>query len=132
MPTDDERRDVARRMREIRPCKSGHIEWWKIAQALDLKEPAGWFGWEKFEPDSAKRLADLVEPSGHECVPGECPLNVRRDSDRIDRDALIVLARNLDLLALMVNSHELTNTGQIAGACQNIANGIREALGMQE
>lgn len=113
MITDDERREVARRLREIRLCKSGHIEWWKIAQALGIKEPAGWFGWEKFEPDSANRLADLIEPS-------------------CDREVLVTFARNLDLLALMVNSQELTNAGQIAGVCQNIANGIRETLGIQE
>ena len=63
MTTDSERREVARRLREIRPCKSGHIKWWEIARALGLKQPAGWFGWEKFEPDSANRLADLIEPS---------------------------------------------------------------------
>ena len=60
--SDDERRDVARGLREIRPCKSGHIKWWEIARALGLKQPAGWFGWEKFEPDSVNRLADLIEP----------------------------------------------------------------------
>lgn len=92
MPTDDERREVARRLREIRPCESGHIEWWKIAQALGLKELGGWFGWEKFEPDSVNRLADLIEPSGHECVPGECPLNVRHDNDRIDQERLLAIA----------------------------------------
>lgn len=37
-------------------------------------------------------LADLIEPSGHECVPGGCPLNVRHDNDRIDRDALLAIA----------------------------------------
>lgn len=62
MPTDDERREVAERLREIRPCKSGHIKWWEIAQALGLKQPAGWFGWEKFEPDSVDRLADYIDP----------------------------------------------------------------------
>ena len=62
MPTDNERREVAQRLWEIRPCKSGHIEWWEIARALGLKQPAGWFGWEKFEPDSVDRLADLIEP----------------------------------------------------------------------
>lgn len=60
--SDEERRDVARKLREIRPCKSGHIKWWEIARALDLKQPAGWFGWEKFESDSVNRLADLIEP----------------------------------------------------------------------
>lgn len=62
MPTDEERREIARKLREIRPCKSGHIKWWEIARALGLKQPAGWFGWEKFEPDSANRLADLIDP----------------------------------------------------------------------
>ncbi len=63
MTTDSERREAARRLREIRPCKSGHIKWWEIARALGLKQPAGWFGWEKFEPDSANRLANLIEPT---------------------------------------------------------------------
>ena len=96
MTTDSERREVARRLREIRPCKSGHIEWWRIAQALGLKEPAGWFGWEKFEPDSVNRLVDLIEPSGHECVPGECPPNVRHDNDRIDQERLLALADEME------------------------------------
>lgn len=59
---DIERREAAQRLREIRPCKSGHIEWWEIARALGLKQPADWFGWEKFEPDSVNRLADLIDP----------------------------------------------------------------------
>ena len=67
MISDEERREVARRLREIRLCKSGHIEWWKIAQAIGLKEPAGWFGWEKFEPESVQRLADLIEPTCLAC-----------------------------------------------------------------
>ena len=98
MVDDSERREMARRLREIRPCKSGHIKWWGIAQALGLKEPAGWFGWEKFEPESVQRLADLIDPpaAAHECVPGECPLNARHDNDHIDRDALLALADDID------------------------------------
>lgn len=98
MTTDEERREAARRLREIRPCKSGHIEWWKIAQALGLKELDGWFGWEKFEPDNANHLADLIDPpaAAHECVPGECPLNVCHDNDRIDRERLLALADEFD------------------------------------
>ena len=81
MPTDDDRREVARRLREIRPCKSGHIKWWEIARALGLKQPAGWFGWEKFEPDSVNRLADLIEPD-----------HVGDSNKMVDRDALLALA----------------------------------------
>ena len=94
MPTDEERREVARRLREIRPCKSGHIEWWTIAKALDLKESAGWFGWEKFEPDSVNRLADLIEPVERMCLYYDSDTNHCGcyDTRIIDRDALLALA----------------------------------------
>lgn len=111
--TNEERREVARRLREIRPCKSGHIEWWGIAQALGLKEPAGWFGWEKFEPESVQRLADLIEPSEPKV---RCVAEVKVDGERleqlvydaaveltgVDRDALLALADNLDSSASML------------------------------
>ena len=122
MATDEERREVARRLREIRLCKSGHIEWWRIAQALGLKEPAGWFGWEKFEPESVQRLADLIEPGGHECVPGGCPLNVRHDNDFIDRDALLALADEIE-------EHIAQWSGIEDGDASDIVFRIREAVG---
>ena len=130
MISDVERREVARMLREIRPCKSGYIEWWRIAQALGLKEPAGWFGWEKFEPDSANRLADLIKPSGHECVPGECPLNVRHDNDRIDRDALLELADEMDS---GVGGLEARNQFMCykKSTIEEYARRIREALGVE-
>ena len=107
MVTDEERREIARKLREIRPCKSGHIKWWEIARALGLKQPAGWFGWEKFEPDSANRLADLIEPSAPKV---RCVAEVKVDGERlekmahdaaveltgIDRDALLALADDID------------------------------------
>ena len=110
MVTDNERREVARRLREIRPCKSGHIEWWRTAQALGLKEPAGWFGWEKFEPDSVNHLADLIEPSEPKV---KCVADVKVDGERleelvhdaaveltgIDRDALLALADEMEKCA---------------------------------
>lgn len=130
MPTDKERREVAARLREIRPCKSGHIEWWEIARALGLKQPAGWFGWEKFEPDSANRLADLIEPSGHECVPGECPINVRHDNDRIDRDALLALVDDLMEEAQMADGMSC-HMGE-AAAYRYCACRIRGLLGVGE
>lgn len=119
MISNEERRNIAERLRDM--DESASVMDMILTIEPDVRKPYTW-------RDLAERIAYLVEPFGYECVPGECPINVRHDSDRIDRDALIVLARNLDLLALMVNSHELTNTGQIAGACHNIANGIREAL----
>lgn len=110
MPTDKERREVARRLREIRLCKSGHNEWWRIAQALGLKEPAGWFGWEKFEPDSVNRLADLIEPS-------------------CDRDALLKVA---DMLECDGECSECEcGKGTFCEAPTIAAARIREALGVE-
>lgn len=132
MVDDSERREVARRLRGIRPCKSGHIEWWKIAQALGLKELGGWFGWEKFEPDNANHLADLIDPpaAAHECVPGECPLNVCHDNDRIDRDALLRLARYMDKDVAETEAHfsNVISTKSVS----DYARRIREACGEVE
>ena len=98
MISDDDRREVARRLREIEPSKGGYVVWWKIAKALKLKQLDGWFGWEKFDPDSAKRLADLIEP-------GESGQNRDKNRDTVqiespavqkapecDREALLALA----------------------------------------
>ena len=107
MISDDDRREVARRLREIEPSKGGYVVWWKIAKALKLKQLDGWFGWEKFDPDSAKRLADLIEPSEPKV---KCVAEVKVDGERleklahdaaveltgIDRDALLALADEMD------------------------------------
>lgn len=62
MPTNEYRREVAQRLREIEPAKAGYIEWWKIASTLSLVEIDHWFGWEKFKRESVLRLADLIDP----------------------------------------------------------------------
>lgn len=153
MTTDTKRREVARRLREIRPCKSGHIEWWKIAQALGLKEPAGWFGWEKFEPDSVNRLADLIEPEpegtcgnyshfikdrfmpcdkahGHtEADVGACedfsPLSC-------DRDALLEIVQAMDSRGKCA-SEENGGDGEVdAWWLRQYAHLIRETLGVDD
>ena len=119
MPTDEERREVARRLRgnpedTLIPHRTGRHHGMGCREAADrfwnmcdrIKEAGNY----DIAFSTTSVLADLIEPS-------------------CDRDAIVTFAENLDLLALMVNSQELTNTGQIAGACQNIANGIREAVG---
>ena len=142
MTTDSERREVARRLREIRPCKSGHIEWWRTAQALGLKEPAGWFGWEKFEPDSVNHLADLIEPSEPKV---KCVADVKVDGERleelvhdaaveltgIDRDALLALAEEMEGYADGAASGDgfpYVN----AGSLWSYADRIREACGVTD
>lgn len=130
MTTDDERREVAARLREIRPCESGHNEWWRIAQALGLKEPAGWFGWKKFEPDSVNRLADLIEPSGHECVPGECPLNVHHANDHIDRERLLAIATMMAADSVRSAKQGISvSPVYILHAARNIAEACGETFG---
>lgn len=104
MVADTERREVARRLRgdpcdTLIPCRTG------IHFGMGCHEAANRF-WDMCERiksagdydiahSTRSVLADLIEPSGHECVPGECSLNVRHDSDFIDRDALLSLADEL-------------------------------------
>ncbi|HIZ18468.1 MAG TPA: hypothetical protein IAA22_05115 [Candidatus Olsenella stercoravium] len=130
MPTDEERREAAERLREIRPSKGGHIKWWEIAQALGLKQPAGWFGWEKFEPDSVNHLADLIEPSEPEV---RCVAEVKVDGEQLEKlvhDAVVKLT-GIDRDALLALADELEEeTGSVCGVCMGkTARRIREACG---
>lgn len=121
MVTDTDRREVARRLREIKPCRSGHIKWWEIARALGLKQPAGWFGWEKFEPDSVNRLADLIDPGDTS--------HGRRDIVACDRDALLALADSVQYASENVSAEHRYTVGF---TLRNIADRIREALGVAD
>ena len=136
MISDSERREVARRLREIRPCKSGHIKWWEIARALGLKQPDGWFGWEKFETDSVNRLADLIEPSEPKV---RCVAEVKIDGERleklahdataeltgIDRDALLALADEIE-------DSDVTYCVSTQYVLDSYARRIRKALGVDD
>ena len=96
MISDEERREVALNMRDGVKSKtefellslngSSSAIRWLISYVV--------FGDKKYHSgaDLMNRLADLIEPSGHECVPGECPLNVRHDNDRIDQERLLAIA----------------------------------------
>ena len=99
--TDDERRLVAKRLRgdpcdTLIPCRTG------VHFGMGCHEAANRF-WDMCERiksagdydiahSTRSVLADLIEPGGHECVPGECPLNVRHDNDRIDQERLLAIA----------------------------------------
>lgn len=90
MPTDEERREVARRLREYVDIPD---DWWADTYSGFYVEKCVFGDVERHrESELFARLADLIEPSGHGCVPGECPLNVCHDNDRIDRGALLELA----------------------------------------
>lgn len=122
MPTDKERREVARRLRvvakKLGPNMDAHEFAHYTADVLDVGESMTWYEMEL-------RLADLIEPSGHECVPGECPINVRHDNDMIDRDALLALADEMDAYS----GH--FSTGLQKCTVQAWAVAIREALGVE-
>lgn len=128
MVGDNERREVARRLRKT------HVERYNsILNGIHLGEIVG-VGAQIVSPHedqvraAADRLADLIEPSGHECVPGECPLNVCHDNERIDRDALLALADELDGLG-----HSGFSIGWSSGAVNvgSFARRIRDALGVE-
>ena len=140
MATDDERREVAERLREIELSKGGYVAWWKIAKALKLKQLDGWFGWEKFDPDSAKRLADLIEPSEPKV---KCVAEVKVDGEQleklvheavveyagVDRDALLALAEEMTWCYEGAASAEGDGTVG-AWVVMQYADRIREALGV--
>lgn len=72
-----------------------------------------------------RRLGELMEPH-HECVPDECPINVRHD--HVDREALLKLADEMDLDADAVGSSSPTTSGMLRSRAAE----IREALGMRD
>lgn len=131
MPTDDERREVARKLRDL----SKHVfhpdnTYELLAYALGVDDGTDVL---------FARLADLIEPqptigetAGHECVPGECPLNVRHDSDFIDRAALLALADAMEEKAddwdVSQDDVPLVHTGYLTAYAER----IRKALGIKD
>lgn len=95
MATDDERREVARRLRELEVCEfdGEFIDCGEVENVLGLVSDDG--AW--YEAEGVTRLADLIEP------PRQCPCY---DSGRhwcsihdvpiIDRDALLKVADMLE------------------------------------
>ena len=91
MPTDTERREVARRLREYSGGrKAFHLG--RLCAACGIDKSRLMSRTTDADVEAWAHLADLIEPSGHECVPGECPLNVRHDNDRIDQERLLAIA----------------------------------------
>ena len=91
MISDDERREVARRLREYSGGrKAFHLG--RLCAACGIDKSRLMSRTTDADAEAWAHLADLIEPSGHECVPGECPLNVRHDNDRIDQERLLAIA----------------------------------------
>lgn len=125
MISDKERREVARRLRELEVCEfdGEFIDCGEVENALGLMSDDG--AW--YEAEGVTRLADLIEP------PRQCPCY---DSGRhrcsihdvpiIDREALLALADDIDRMG----------DGSMYDPCisdeYGIARRIREALGLGE
>lgn len=130
MTTVEERREVARRLRRAwanvpdRDPVRHHLR-----VLNEIYEAVGISDGKADAIDLFNRLADLIEPSGHECVHGECSLNVRHDSDFIDREALLALADELEEDACW----EVQTPGDASGAwrLKDACDRIREACGVE-
>ena len=124
--TDDERREVARRLRECRGGWSSGECYYTIIHALGLPDTSRDDGGAALYA----RIADLIEP------PMQCP---HYHSDRhycsihdvpaMDRDALLALAEELEEDACW----EVQTPGDTSGAwrLKDACDRIREALGVE-
>ena len=131
MPTDDERREVARRLRELDYSDLQESLICAYLDALGIEGYADWVG-------VAHRLADLIEPGEPEV---RCVAEVKVDGERleklvhdaaveptgIDRDALLALADELEEDACW----EVQTPGDASGAwrSKDVCDRIREACG---
>ena len=121
MPTDTERREVARRLRKA-------IGLTEFAEVLGFNwtDDSDW-GWQ----DVSNLVADLIEPScdaaaTHTDVTATCDVSQCRRSD-VDRDALLALADKMSRYASLRKSHGMDVDTMAAMAW---VHRIREALGV--
>lgn len=124
MPTDDERREVARRLRK----NTGKGMQLILNVAFSAFEFTGCSERTLNADEAALKLADLIEP------PLQCPhyhsdrhyCSIHEDIQPIDRDALLELASNMEHEANEMNAMGYNYDHQITYACR-----IREALGVE-
>lgn len=128
MATDDERREVAARLRGGYDVVSdAHGRFWLNGTLFGMDITARS---EERIRDGLARLADLIEPSGHECVPGECPLNVRHDNDRIDQERLLAIATTMAADSVRsAKQGSSVSPAYILHAARNIAEACGETFG---
>ena len=128
MTTDSERREVAARLRGGYDVVSdAHGRFWLNGTLFGMDITARS---EERIRDGLARLADLIEPSGHECVPGECPLNVRHDNDRIDQERLLAIATTMAADSVRsAKQGSSVSPAYILHAARNIAEACGETFG---
>lgn len=122
MISDNERREVARRLRELDYSDLQESLICAYLDALGIKGYEDWIG-------IAHRLADLIEP-GEPKV--KCVAKVKVDGERLEQlvhDAAVELT-GIDRDALMELADELERPMRDGGYSKRIARRIREALGV--
>ena len=107
MPTDDERREVARRLREL---DYSDLQESLICAYLDALGIEGYEDWVSI----AHRLADLIEPGEPEV---KCVAEVKLDGERLEKlvhDAAVELT-GIDRDALLEEAKELEKCARYFG-----------------
>ena len=138
MLTDDERREVARRLRELRSGWSSGECYYTIINALGLPDTSG----EDGGAELYAHIADLIEPSEPEVkyvaevkVDGWRLEQLAHDAavelTGIDRNALLELADGLQFVQLTGRTY-YENVGNLIDAMDEAAHRIREALGVHD
>lgn len=126
MISDDERREVARRLRETgEELGSGALLWYHIAKALGVRTSTD-------GKTACGMLADLIEPSEPKA---KCVAEVKVDGEQLEKlahDAVVELT-GIDRDALLALADEMEQeTGSVCGVCMGkSARRIREALGVE-
>lgn len=137
MPTDDERLEVARRLREIADCCE-EVSYFDLARTLGLVAVSRY----GYDSDDVRRLADLIEPSEPKV---RCVAEVKVDGERlerlahdaateltgVDRDALLALADDMESFG-GENDRTLRRMGVFVDSWASCTRRIREALGVDD
>ena len=138
--TDDERREVARRLRSLRKTNPGvtslgHSYLWSLLWAV-CGEGLGESNRDHWFERMCSRLADLIDP-------GESGQNLDKNRDTVqiespavqnapecDRDALLALAEDVMEAAAMATAVDASKSAEmLAELLLDIARRIREACG---
>lgn len=125
MPTDVERREVARGLRRLADKHDG-VAGLIVERRLGLESDERFLAGSVFTSESVDRLADLIEPAPScefwDSEEQEC-YSVRTVRP-VDRDALLALAEEIERTADF-------DTGLDPRVLLNFARRIREALGVK-
>lgn len=131
MATDDERREVARRLRELVPClfdDGEYIDCGEVESALGLVcDDGAWY-----EAEGVMRLADLIEP-GSSATPPRRVTDASATVGASQMEQLLALADEMEYDADAENAAKCDPMlGSIARMQVKYANRIRVALGASD